>query len=90
MTAPKRPVYPVPFANAMRGLPTMYASGIPACRDLSMRCLIRSYYGGWTRATLACIRAGLADVWLSLRVAARVAWYRRRGLSEDEIDGRFR
>lgn len=90
MKAPKRPVYPVPFADAMRGLPTMYGSGIQACRDMAMRCLVRSYYGGWTRATLACIRAGLSSKWLSVHVEARLRWYRLRGLSEADVEARFR
>ena len=90
MTAPARPVYPVPFAMAARGLPTLQKTDIQYLRDLNMRCLVRAYYGGHFRAALAFFRAGVAARWLDVHVATRLAWYRLRGLSKEEIDERFR
>ena len=94
MTAPalpkRRPVYPVPFADAMRGLPTLHAVGNVVLSDLSMRCLVRAYYGGFFRAALALFHAGVSDRWMTVCVRTRLAWYRIRGLSAEQIDERFR
>lgn len=89
MTAPTRPVYPLPFADAMRGLPTLHAVGNVALSDLSMRCLARAYYGGFFRAAIALAKAGVADRWMTACVRVRLAWYRALGLTEEQIDRRF-
>jgi hypothetical protein len=88
MTA--RPVYPVPYEAAMKGLPTLYHSvNVQFLRDLSMRCLIRGYFGGYFRAALWAAWWGIEDRWQSAKMTVVIWWeMRARGKSLDEVLGR--
>lgn len=63
-----RPVYPVPFNDALRGAPTLFATGIQPITDLSMSCLVRAYYGGYFRAAWAIFCRGMHWQWIKVRV----------------------
>ena len=89
MTAP-RPVYPVPFHDALRSSAVMQGRGIPAVSDLNMQCLCRAYYGSYTGAALAMVRCGLRSVWLNVRVDLTMFWALKvRRMTEAEMERRY-
>lgn len=89
MTAP-RPVYPVPFFDALRSSAVMQGRGIPAISDLNMQCLCRAYYGGYTRAALAMVQCGLRSAWLNVRVDLTMFWALKvRRMTEEEMERRY-
>ncbi len=63
-----RPVYPVPFADARRGMDTMIGTNIQPLADLTMGCLCRAYWGGYFRASLALAMCGLHWQWIKVCV----------------------
>lgn len=89
MSAP-RPVYPVPFNDALRSSEVMQGRGIPAISDLNMQCLCRAYYGSYLKAALAMVGCGIRSVWLTVRVDLTMFWARKvRRMTEEEMERRY-
>ena len=89
MSAP-RPVYPVPFFDALRSSAAMQGRGIPAISDLNMQCLCRAYYGGYAKAALAMVLCGVRRAWLTVRVDLTMFWALKvRRMTEAEMERRY-
>lgn len=86
----RRPVYPEPFRSAVRSVRLLGLHEHQALRDLTMRCLIRAYCGGWFRATLWVAWSGVTQQLFALRCWIVYQYLRRvLRLSDEEIERRM-
>jgi hypothetical protein len=57
---------------------------------LSLECAARAFYGTHFKAAWWMFRAGVRNALVRAEVEVRCRWYRVRGLSEHEIERRWR
>ena len=85
-----RPVFAVPFTDALRSAPLLHGRGIQAISDLNMQCLCRAYYGGYRKAALAMVVCGIRSAWLTVRVDLTMFWALKiRRMTEAEMERRY-
>lgn len=87
----RRPVHPVPWNDAMRGLKlySEISAPEPVVR-LTLDCACRAFYGNYFKAAWALFVHGIENERIRVVVGVRCWWYKVRGLSEHEVEQRWR